>query len=305
MAIGTTAAIIGSAVIGAGASMAASSKNSKAISQSSQAQQQGNAQAIAAQERARSENLALQRPLYDAGMPAVNARNALLGLGGQQSQPQPMNALTQQYGQMPAAYGYGIGDGQSGLGSFGLGMVQNEDMPGIANRFAYQRATGQAGPAQQTTAMPQGNPGQSQQSAFDAFRNSTGYKFRFDQGMDALNSGWAGAGTLQSGAAMKSALEYGQGMGSAEFGNYWNMLGEQQNLTSGAANAMSGVNTTYANNAGNLAVNAGNQQAQLAMARGANAGNTIGAIGSSFGNALGYLAMPRQPTNLLAGGPYG
>lgn len=289
MAIGTTAAIIGSAAIGAGASAMASSKNSKAISQASRDTQAGNQQAIAAQERARSENLALQRPLYDAGMPAVNARNALLGLGGPQMQQQP-SALAQ-YGQMPASYGYGIGDGQLGMGTQGIG-----------HRPAYQNAMGR--PGQQATAMPQGNPGQSQQNAFDAFRNSTGYKFRFDQGMNALNGGWAGAGTLQSGAAMKSALEYGQGMGSAEFGNYWNMLGEQQNLTSGAANAMSGVNTTYANNAGSLAVNAGNQQAALAMQRGQNAGNTIGAIGSSFGNALGYMAMPQGAASAGGASPY-
>lgn len=287
MAIGTTAAIIGSAVIGAGASIAASSKNSKAISQASRDQQQGTAQAIEAQERVRSENLALQRPLYDAGMPAVNARNALLGLGGPQMQP---NALAQ-YDQVPASYGYGIGDGQMGMES----MIRPRD----------QAVYGMPQVMRQAPTMPQGNSGQSQQEAFDLFRNSTGYKFRLDQGMKALNSGWAGAGTLQSGAAIKSALEYGQGMGSAEFGNYWNMLGEQQNLTSGAANAMSGVNSTYANNAGSLAVNAGNQQAQLAMARGQNAGNTIGAIGNSFGNALGYFAQPRQPTNLLAGTTYG
>lgn len=274
--IGTTAAIIGSAVIAGGATLAASKSNSKAISQAGQSQQQASAQAIAAQERARSENLALQRPLYDAGMPAVQARNALLSLGGPTAAPQQTNALTPQAMRMPAAYGYGIEDG------------------GMQDRWALDRG-GAAFQQPMSQPAPSGgiSPQQAQANAFDAFRNSTGYKFRFDQGMDALNSGWAGAGTLQSGAAMKSALEYGQGMGSAEFGNYWNMLGEQQNLTSGAANAMSGVNSTYANNAGSLAVNAGNQQAQLAMARGANAGNTIGAIGSSFGNALGYMAMPQ------------
>lgn len=272
MAIGTTAAILGSAVIGAGASAIASSKNSKAISQAAQSQEQGTAQAIAAQERARSENLALQRPLYDAGMPALNARNALLGLGAPQAAtPQPMNALAAfGGGRMPSGYGYGLDEG--------------------ANYQPFASPTSTPGYG---TQVPQATTQQAQQNAFDAFRNSTGYKFRFDQGMNALNSGYAGAGVIRSGAAMKGALEYGQGLASSEFGNYWNMLGEQQNLASGAANAMSGVNTTYANNAGSLAVNAGNQQAQFALDRGRNAGQTIGAIGLGLSNALGYAAMPR------------
>lgn len=210
-------AIIGAGVATAGASVIASGNNSRAIDKSTAAQTAANDRGIAAQERARSENLGLQRPLYDAGMPALAARNALLGLGGTQ-------------------------------------------------------------------------PRQAANDAFSQFRDSTGYKFRFDQGMDALNSGWAGAGTLQSGAAMKSALEYGQGMGSAEFGNYWNMLGEQQTLAPGAANAMSGVNTTYANNAGALAAAQGNALSQSAVVRANNSNAMIGGIGQAFGNTVGVLA---------------
>lgn len=305
MAIGTTAAIIGSAVIGAGASAIAGSKNSKAIGQASDAQAQSNREAIAAQEKARSENLALQRPIYNAGMPAISARNALLGLGGTQpvnnNATQPAGQPTAQGGRVNAAAMYGLGDGMSGYNpaaardmspitssNWGNGQAPNAYWQQQMNQGAVAQPTqGTAGPTNSnggTTAQD------AQENAFDAFRNSTGYQFRLNEGYDALNSGYAGAGVLQSGAAMNAAQEYGQNMASAEFGNYWNMLGEQQNLASGAANAMSGVNTTYANNAGNLAIANGQNQANSAIARANNTNAMIGGIGGAFGNALGAFA---------------
>lgn len=307
MAIGTTAAIIGSAVVGAGASALSASKNSKAIGKATDAQTQGNREALAAQERARAENVRLQQPLYNAGMPAVFARNALLGLGGtapqnvQQPQVQP-NALSQfAGGQMPAGYGYGMVEGASG--PFQRDMVPNTG----SNRMAWQSQISQGGlpyPAfgnqvvPQTQAVPQGtvNSGMtSQQAAEDAFtnfRNSTGYQFRLGEGMNALNSGYAGAGVLQSGAAMKDAVRYGQDFASNEFGRYFGMLGEQQNLATGAANALSGVNTTYANNAGNLAIAQGQNLANSAVARANNSNAMIGGIAGGFSNALGAFAFP-------------
>lgn len=309
MAIGTTAAIIGSAVIGAGASAIAGSKNSKAIRQSSDAQAQSNREAIAAQERARTENLALQRPIYNAGMPAISARNALLGLGGTQASAnnnatQPSGQPSAQGGRMNAAAMYGLADGMSGYNP-----AAARDMSPITSSSGYNWGNGRAPnaywqqqmnqgavtqPTQGTAGPTNSNGGttaqDAQENAFDAFRNSTGYQFRLNEGYDALNSGYAGAGVLQSGAAMNAAQEYGQNMASAEFGNYWNMLGEQQNLASGAANAMSGVNTTYANNAGNLAIANGQNQASAAIARANNTNAMIGGIGGAFGNALGAFA---------------
>lgn len=309
MAIGTTAAILGSAVIGAGASVIAGSKNSKAIGKASDAQAQSNREAIAAQERARAENLALQRPIYNAGMPAISARNALLGLGGTQAaQPannnatQPAGQPTAQNGRMNAAAMYGLGDGMSGYNpALARDMSPITSSSGynwgngrVPNAFWQQQMQTQGQPQATPTAQPTAQSGQSAQeaasNAFDVFRNSTGYQFRLNEGYDALNSGYAGAGVLQSGAAMNAAQEYGQNMASAEFGNYWNMLGEQQNLASGAANAMSGVNTTYANNAGNLAIANGQNQASAAIARANNSNAMIGGIGSAFGNALGAFA---------------
>lgn len=298
MAIGTTAAILGSAVIGAGASAMAGSANSRAIRDGSAAQAQANREAIAAQERARAENLALQRPLYDAGMPAVSARNALLGLPGVQAAPAP--ASTTGTPTMPALPGRGIGSIIDGISP----RTVSENQPAIPAQQVRPGVIARSGgvtarpdlagdgrlPNMGQGAGPNADAMSDQEQAFNRFRESTGYRFRYNQGMNALNSGWAGAGTLQSGAAMQAAQEYGQNMASSEFGNYWNMLGEQQNLTSGAANAMAGVNTTYANNAGNLAIANGNNIANASVARANNNNAMWSGIGGSFGNALGYFA---------------
>ncbi|WP_374407423.1 hypothetical protein [Pelagerythrobacter sp.] len=301
-------AAIGVGVVGAGASAIGASKNSKAINRSTDAQTAANDKAIAAQQQARGENLALQQPIYNAGLPAMNARNALLGLAGAENNNQPVNALAMYQGANPDTSGYRARSG----GQWDAYLTANPDVareyfddnderstfatPQAYAQWHYQNYGQKEGRALPSAAAPAAgsNPQQSAQqtaqNAFDVFRNSTGYQFRLGEGMNALNSGYAGAGTLQSGAAMKAAQEYGQNFASNEFGNYWNMLGEQQNLTSGAANAMSGVNTTYANNAGNLAVANGNALANAAVARANNSNALIGGITGALGQGVGILA---------------
>lgn len=291
-------AIIGTAVVGAGTSLVASGNNSRAIREGTEQQTQSTREAIAAQERARSENLALQTPIYQAGMPAMYARNALLGLGGAPAQAAQPDAYAQ-----PTAYGqpnaltrmsshqmYGVADGapdpyraraESRQSYFGTGGV-------LPNPQATGSYTSGA-PSAPAATTPSQTPAEAQMQAFENFRNSSGYQFRLGEGMNALNSGYAAAGTLQSGAAMRAAQEYGQNLASAEFGNYWNMLGEQQNLAPGAANAMSGVNTTYANNAGNLAMMNGNAQANAAVARANNTNAMIGGVTGSLAYGVGAL----------------
>ena len=299
MAIGTALAVgLGSAVIGAGSSALAASKNSKAIKSATAAQTDANREAIAAQERARSENLGLQRPLYDAGMPALQARNALLGLGGQtaqQAQPQAQpNALAQFQGYNPDSSAQFFGMSPNGFraepeyttfGGFQMPGPISGYGGGTFGLDGRQVTPQQIGPAQTNQ--------QAANEAFDIFKNSTGYQFRVNEGNRALNSGWAGAGTLQSGAAGKSFQEFGQNIASAEFGNYMGYLGEQQNLTSGAANAMSGVNSTYENNAGKLAVAQGQNLANAAVAKANNSNALIGALGGALSGGLGAFSFPR------------
>lgn len=66
MAIGTTAALIGSAVIGAGASAITGSKNAKAIEKSSDAGIQAQREMLAAQQKAFDQSLAFNTDIFNA-----------------------------------------------------------------------------------------------------------------------------------------------------------------------------------------------------------------------------------------------
>lgn len=128
------------------------------------------------------------------------------------------------------------------------------------------------------TMFDMGGAQSAQNAAFDNFRNSTGYQNRLQEGYNALNSGWAGAGMLQSGAAGQAFVDYGQQQASNEFGNYTNLLAQQQQMGLSGASALAGVGqnmvgqVSYNNNAN------GSNQANAALVRGAN---------NPFANALG------------------
>jgi len=335
MAIGTTAAILGSAVIGAVGSSVAGSKNSKAISQSTTAQTESNANSLALQERVYNQNRDTLNPYVQRGNAAGNQINALLGLGGSQQQSgrgfvgalpgygQP-NALSQFQG-YPGGAGapYGLGDtpgyaydGQPGraeaLASNDYGSPQNNR--GYANINTplpdsyYASGFGGGFNGGNLPSATYGPPAQGQtaqgaaEDAFASFRNGTGYQFRLGEGLDAVGSSYAGIGGLQSGAALRGIAEYGQNFASNEFGNYAGLLSGQQGTGLQAAGAQAGVGVNYANAAAGINQNNANALSSAAVARANNSNATIGGIGNAFGNVLGGLAYRPSQGLLPSGG---
>ena len=132
------------------------------------------------------------------------------------------------------------------------------------------------------------NPGQdgaNSQNAFRRFIQNSDYGFQFGQGSNAVNSGFAGAGTLKSGAAMKALEDYRQNLQQGYRGEFLAGLGNQQALGAAAASAQAGVSQ----NAGNSLANVYTQQgSNLANAALVTARNTSNALGSAF-NTAGYL----------------
>ncbi|MBP2159548.1 MULTISPECIES: hypothetical protein [Asticcacaulis] len=114
------------------------------------------------------------------------------------------------------------------------------------------------------------NGAQSQDAAFNAWRDSTGYKDTLNQGLDALNSNLALKGQLKSGTAMKSAIGYG-GKVANSFGQQY--LGNLQTLVGNGLNA-AGSNVNANSNAAGMAVNNNNF---LANATATNAFTSAGA----------------------------
>lgn len=119
-----------------------------------------------------------------------------------------------------------------------------------------------------------------QRTARNRFENSLGYRYRFDEGMNALNSGYAGAGALQSGDAIKSAIRYGQDYASNEVANYQNGLANLQGVGLGATSALAGVGQNFSQNMAANNTQGANNAANAMLVRGQN---------NPFANMAGIL----------------
>lgn len=71
------------------------------------------------------------------------------------------------------------------------------------------------------------NGGDAQTQGFQNFRNSTGYQFGKQQGMDSITGNAATQGLLNSGGTLKALDTYGQNYADTQYGNY---TGQLQNL---------------------------------------------------------------------------
>jgi hypothetical protein len=274
-------AIIGGA-IAAGGAVAASKISSNGAKSAADASTAASNQAAQLQSQQYQQNAATLAPYVGTGNAAMGQINALLGLGGTagtagtpgqadyagyvNANPDLLTDWQRFHGNMSAdEYGryhystYGQGEGRN------LPMTGGtQGMPGVSAADAQAAA----------------------EQGFANFRNSTGYDFRVKQGMNALNSGYAGAGTIKSGAAIKGAVDYGQGMASQEFWNYLGALGTQQGLGLKAASAQAGVGGDYANNLGAIYMQNGENQANNALLRSANAGQLAKSLANIGGSVL-------------------
>lgn len=282
MAIGTLAAI-GIGLAGAGSVASSISKNKAADKAAAATTAAADKSAEVIRSNYQDSAAALQ-PWQSQGLQANALINSALGLTPTQpaqsfGQPQATYQPAQDYGQPNALSQFN--DSMVYGQDYGRGMWEN--MAGDAGAFL---GGGGFAPMQPQQSYPTAgtvgttvNP----QSAFDTFRNSTGFDFRIKQGLNAVNSGWAGKGMLQSGAAMKSLNDYGQGMGSAEFGNWMGQLSNQQSLGSSAAAAQAGVSQANGQNLASIYMNQGNNLADAAIAKsGSAAGNALSLIGGGI-----------------------
>lgn len=294
-------AIIGG-VASLGGAILSSRSQSRAASRAAEASQANTDATVGLQRDVYNQNRQDLSPFVTRGNAAGNALNDMLGLGGTTAPAQAQSTFQGYPG--GAGIPYGLGDGYIGPGSF-INSAGIRDGAGYIESFPDFAQGGRPmfplndNPAANTYGTPPINPsvttggpatGQSaQDAAFENFRNSTGYQFRINEGMDALNSGFAGSGTLQSGAALQALDDYRQNAASSEFANYANLLSQQQGAGLQAAGAQAGVGVNYANSVGQTnALNAANQ-ANAALVRGQNNpfANALGTIGGYAMGAFG------------------
>jgi len=133
---------------------------------------------------------------------------------------------------------------------------------------------------------------------FDAYKTSSAYDDRLQQGMDAVRGGFSGQGTLQSGAALKALQEHGQTFASNERVNYLNSLMPRLNALEGqrntgfnAAGAQAGVATNYAGMTQANNQNAADAVSNAALYRAQNSTSGIGNALSVLGGGLFSYGM--------------
>lgn len=281
MAIGTALAIgLGGAALSAGGSMLSASSQKKAAGKAADSQLAATESNNALQRDIYGQNKAALSPFMDRGNTAGSYLNAFMGLPSAQPMPQggtmggepdyaayvranpdimaEFNEESQYFGGDPAKFGqfhwqkYGQNEGRS---------------------LTPTAPNGQAGAAPAVTMGDANN-------AFGNYIANSDYGFQFGTGTNALNSGYAGSGSLQSGAAMKGLEKYRQNLQAGYRNEYTGLLGQQQAVGAGAASSLAGVGQNYA-----AAVGANTQSGADALSNAA----LIKGQNNPFGNALGIL----------------
>ena len=128
-------------------------------------------------------------------------------------------------------------------------------------------------------------------------KNDPSYQFRLKQGQQALDRSTAARGMGYSGAQMKAAQDYGQGMASTEFGNYYNRLAGLAQGGQQAAGSMAQAGGQYANNASNTFGNLSNAQTgilgQQANARASGYAANANAISGGLNSLTNLYGMSK------------
>lgn len=119
---------------------------------------------------------------------------------------------------------------------------------------------------------------------FSRYIRTSDYGFQFGEGANAINSGYAGAGTLQSGAAMRDLERFRQNLQSGYRNEYMNALANQQGVGLGGASALAGVGQNYVNTIGASNANAADALSNAALIKGQNnpLANTLGILGGGL-----------------------
>ena len=121
------------------------------------------------------------------------------------------------------------------------------------------------------------------------FQSDPGYQFRLKQGGQALERSAAARGGLNSGALGKALAQYGQEMGSNEYGNAYNRWNNDRSQRFNMLSSLSGMGQTAAGTIGQYGANAANNMGNTTMDIGnAQAAGQIGKA-NAYGNGLNNI----------------
>lgn len=130
------------------------------------------------------------------------------------------------------------------------------------------------------------------------FQASPDYNFRLDQGMRSLDRNAAARGSLFGGGTDLDRINYGQGMASGEFGNWWNRQAGLAGVGQTAASGLGALGANSANSIGNMLMQGGNARASSYLRQGDATANQWGNYAGAFGWGLGQLGGSRNSGGL-------
>lgn len=116
-----------------------------------------------------------------------------------------------------------------------------------------------------------------------AFTQSPDYAFALQQGTQAMQRSAAAGGTLISGGQLKAGQEFGQGLASQQYGNYYNRLLSLSQLGQSAATGIS-------NSATNAGAQIGNSEQAAGQALASGTVGSANAITGGLTSATGGIA---------------
>lgn len=299
MAIGTTAAILGSSAISGIAGASASSKAAKA-------QQAAADQASATQLQMFNQSRDDQEPWRQAGQAGLNELSIRMGVVpqtsarvGQPGQGLPAieaydalrNRLMPQYQSMQQPSHWDANDG--GMRTDDAALEQ-----AISAELARQQASYSDAASKQIADQRTAQAATSENPNFGSllknftladFEKDPGYEFRQAEGMKGITNSAAARGGLLSGAALKAAGRYNQEFASNEFGNAFNRDASNKTNQFNRLASLSGVGQTAANQIGQQGIATGNQIAS-------------NQIGAGNARASGYIGQSNALTGALGQG---
>jgi hypothetical protein len=149
-------------------------------------------------------------------------------------------------------------------------------------RFGYGGFTPPTAPAPVVT-----QPKADSRSAFANYIGNSDYAFQQQEGGNAVNSGFAGKGTVQSGAAMKALENYRQNLQSGYRNQWASGVANQQGVGLTAAGALAGVSTNYAGTIAASNTAASDARANAALSQQSVFGNALGTLGGGILKGFG------------------
>ncbi len=129
------------------------------------------------------------------------------------------------------------------------------------------------------------------------FQADPGYQFRLAEGMRGMTNTAAARGGLLSGAALKAAGSYNQGMASQEFGAARSRYNENRDGQFNKLASLSGVGQTISSQNGQNAMQLGQNVGAGMINAGQQMGNNL--IGAGNARASGYMAQGNVLSGML------